>query len=100
MNEIIAKEPQNPTPVAPYSTQQPDAVHAAQQQAATSPKAYKYRKPQAYEAQPAFQQIEGPPLPISADKQRRLGDLLRRYQADQVTPAQYHAERAKILAEP
>jgi hypothetical protein len=44
--------------------------------------------------------MEGPPLPISADKQRRLGELLRRYQADQVTPAQYHAERAKILAEP
>jgi hypothetical protein len=39
-------------------------------------------------------------LPISTEKQQKLADLLRRYQADQVTPSQYHEERAKILAEP
>jgi hypothetical protein len=41
-----------------------------------------------------------PPLPISADKQRRLADLLVKYQADTITPEQYHQQRAKILAEP
>jgi hypothetical protein len=34
------------------------------------------------------------------DKERKLADLLRRYQADEITPSQYHSERAKIIAEP
>jgi len=45
-----------------------------------------------------FQPLEGPPLPISSEKQQRLSELLQRYRADQVTPEQYQAERAKILA--
>ena len=48
----------------------------------------------------AFQPMQGPALNISSEKQQRLNDLLRRYQADEITPAQYHQERAKILAEP
>ena len=47
-----------------------------------------------------FQPLEGPALPISAAKQQRLANLLARYQADEITPAQYHQERAKILAGP
>ena len=41
-----------------------------------------------------------PPLPISPAKQAQLQGLLEKYKADQITPAQYHAERARILAEP
>jgi hypothetical protein len=33
-------------------------------------------------------------------KQQRLADLLELYKADKLTPAQYQAERAKIMAEP
>jgi hypothetical protein len=44
--------------------------------------------------------LTGPPLPISDAKQQKLKDLLRLYQADQLTPEQYHQQRAKILAEP
>lgn len=33
-------------------------------------------------------------------KQQRLMDLLELYKADKITPAEYHAQRAKILAEP
>jgi len=44
--------------------------------------------------------ITAPPLPISPAKQAQLQGLLERYKADQITPEQYHAERAKILAEP
>ena len=47
-----------------------------------------------------FPPLEGPPLPISSEKQQRLSELLQRYRADQVTPEQYQAERAKILAGP
>jgi archaellum component FlaD/FlaE len=43
---------------------------------------------------------EAPPLPISSDKEQRLQELLKKYKADQLTPEQYQAERAKILAEP
>lgn len=47
-----------------------------------------------------FPPLEGPPLPISSQKQQRLYELLQRYKADQVSPGEYQAERAKILAEP
>jgi hypothetical protein len=33
-------------------------------------------------------------------KEQKLADLLRRYQADEITPYQYHMERARIVAEP
>ena len=44
--------------------------------------------------------IEAPPLPISADKEQRLQELLKKYKAEQLTPEEYHKERSKILAEP
>jgi hypothetical protein len=33
-------------------------------------------------------------------KQQRLADLDEQYKADKITPAEYHNQRAKILAEP
>jgi hypothetical protein len=48
----------------------------------------------------AYKPLEPPEMPISAAKQQELADLLVRYKADEVTPEQYHAERARILAEP
>jgi len=47
----------------------------------------------------AFQPIESPALPISNDKQQRLAELLQKYRTDQITPEQYHQERAKILGQ-
>jgi hypothetical protein len=44
--------------------------------------------------------IPAPPLPISASKDDRLKELLQKYQADQITPEEYHQQRAAILAEP
>ena len=49
---------------------------------------------------PAFTPIPGPPPSVSADKEQRLQELLRKYRADQITPEEYHQQRAKILAEP
>jgi hypothetical protein len=46
---------------------------------------------------PAFQPIAGPPVNLSADQQQRLAELLRKYQADEITPEQYHTERMKIV---
>jgi hypothetical protein len=42
--------------------------------------------------------LKGPPSPLTPEKQSRLKDLLDQYMADQLTPEQYHAQRAKILA--
>jgi len=82
------------------STDRQTAEQAAQNQAKTKPATTK--APPKTTTAPAhpFRPIEGPPLNISAEKQQRLAELLRRYQADEVTPAQYHQERAKILAQP
>lgn len=44
--------------------------------------------------------LQGPPSPLSASKQNRLEELLQLYKADQITPQQYHEQRAKILSEP
>lgn len=44
--------------------------------------------------------VAAPALPISADKQARLQALLLKYKADQLTPEEYHQQRAAILAEP
>jgi len=39
-------------------------------------------------------------VPEPKTKQERLADLLKLYQADTISPEQYHKERAKIVAEP
>jgi hypothetical protein len=48
---------------------------------------------------PAPAPMVAPPLPISGTKEERLAEILRQYKADQITPLQYHTQRAKILAE-
>jgi hypothetical protein len=40
------------------------------------------------------------PATGSATKEARLAELLQKYKADQITPHEYHMQRAKILAEP
>jgi hypothetical protein len=44
--------------------------------------------------------MQAPPPAVSAGKQAKLTELLARYRADKLTPEEYHAERAKVLAEP
>lgn len=48
----------------------------------------------------SFSPIQGPPPSISADKQQRLAELLRKYKADEITAEEYHQQRAKVLSEP
>ena len=44
--------------------------------------------------------LSGPASPLSPAKQQKLDALNEQYRMDQVTPQQYHEQRAKILAEP
>jgi hypothetical protein len=48
----------------------------------------------------ALPTLSGPPTGLSAAKEQKLNELLNQYRADQITPQQYHEQRAKILAEP
>jgi hypothetical protein len=48
----------------------------------------------------SFPPLLSPPSAVPAAKEQRLQELLRKYRADQVTPEEYHQQRAKILAEP
>ena len=41
-----------------------------------------------------------PALPISASKADQLKALLAKYKTDQITPGEYHQQRAAILAQP
>jgi hypothetical protein len=41
-----------------------------------------------------------PSLPLTPDQQRRLRELLQKYVQDQVTPAEYHEQRARIITNP
>jgi hypothetical protein len=42
--------------------------------------------------------IEAPYVPISEAQQAQLQDLLAKYKANEITPAEYHRQRAEILA--
>jgi hypothetical protein len=41
-----------------------------------------------------------PVLPIPLSKEEKLNQLLAHYKSDQITPEEYHKQRAAILAEP
>jgi hypothetical protein len=56
------------------------------------------QKTEAAETTPAAPIAEIPAGPKT--KQQRLAELLDNYNADKITPQQYHEERAKIVAEP
>jgi len=47
-----------------------------------------------------LQPIPAPPLVLSPGKADRLAALLGKYKLDQVSPEEYHQQRAAILAEP
>jgi hypothetical protein len=42
--------------------------------------------------------MTAPPVPLSEGQQQQLQALLQQYKGNQITSAQYQAERAKILA--
>lgn len=50
---------------------------------------------------PVTVQMPTPPQPaLSGTKEQKLAELLRSYKNDEISPADYHKERARILAGP
>jgi hypothetical protein len=79
------------------------AAPAAKKAASGAAKKAAPAKTPAAVPEPTAAQPAAPTSPQAAGaktKQQRLDDLSDQYKADKLTPAQYHAERAKILAEP
>lgn len=53
-----------------------------------------------FATEPGYTPIVAPPLPISLAKQQQLQALLAQYEANQISPEEYHQQRAAILAAP
>jgi uncharacterized protein YgiM (DUF1202 family) len=108
MKELEAQPPAEATTVTPAGTKTTPETKPIATQSQSSP-AQSEAKPMA-EKPPkkagkvtgasAFPPLAAPPPSVSADKDQRLQKLLRKYRADQITPEEYHQQRAKILAEP
>jgi hypothetical protein len=107
MSEVVVNEP--PPPVAPTPAPEPAKPHAAAQptMATASPQPQPVQKPVVPKPQkhPAdgkmeFRPLEGPSSGLSASKQQQLSELLRKYRSDEISPEEYHSQRAKVLGEP
>lgn len=98
-------------PVEDFSANEPDseavvkaraALHQKmrelQAQEVASGKLHVVRQTPAVSAS-AFVPLEAPKLPISSSKEAQLAELLRKYRADEVSPEEYHKQRAAILAQ-
>jgi hypothetical protein len=88
----VNTEPNEPLPTPPPVRKSAQAEHKKSKEPKTP-------RPMP-ESRPLYALPAGPPPPVSAEKLQKLNVLLQQYKADQITPEQYHEERAKILAGP
>jgi len=102
---VPARKETGPQPTVESQANRPaDAVAQEQAQTTVVTKQAKpeknVKKAEARKKPAAFKPIERPSPPMAEDKAQRLTALLLKYRADEITPDQYQAERARILAEP
>lgn len=113
MTNVLTQYPVNPAGAPATTNNAPLVVPPVEQAApgpqpppslAQTPSPAKSGVTNASSKMPAPVQVEtqltAPPLPISAEKQAELQQLLSRYVNNEVTSVQYQEERAKILAQP
>lgn len=81
---------------------QAEADAKARAAADKAAKAAKKAKPQAnkMEAAVPLAPLEGPASSLPSSKEQRLQQLTEQYKADKISAADYHEQRAKIIAEP
>ena len=97
---VAAPVPAKPAPAPKEQAQANPSTKKPEATTAGTTKPEPAAKPAPTKTAMAFKPIEAPPLPLSAEKQQLLTDLLKKYRADEITPEQYHEQRAKILAQP
>ena len=102
--QLEAQQPKTAAPVVKVQSQpKPVQVKAvsSDQMAASNSVPDPKKKAKVANANPVFPTDPGPSvLAAPNSKEQRLDELLRLYKADKITPADYHEQRAKILAEP
>jgi len=91
---------------SPEAAKMREALHKRLAEEAVNPTPYVEVKPapEVKETTPAEEtaseaSLVAPALPISNSKEQRLQQLLEQYKADEITPLEYHTQRAKIIAE-
>jgi hypothetical protein len=100
LRQKMAEQPvPPPVVVKPVSPTTPPPVAVKPVSPTTPPPGHKMTPPPG-PPPVAHTAIQAPALPISATKEAQLQELLVRYKADQISPEDYHKERAKILAGP
>ena len=95
--EKTVKAQSQATSSQPVAAKSQDTASKSQAKA-TAEKAPK--KTAAVSGANALTPIQAPPSSLSAEKQQRLAELLSKYRAEQITPEEYHQQRARILSEP
>lgn len=101
----MVAQPKPVKPAKPVAVAKPKREKPVKSVVATKVKPAKPAEPVAApkkvgEPSVAVVPLEGPGSPLPVGKDARLAELLRRYKADQITPQEYHTERARILSEP
>jgi hypothetical protein len=94
MNELNQSQPQPVPASAPSAMSQASAPQAGM----PNPPSQVTAKVPGKEL--GLKSIEAPNLPITAAQQAQLDDLLAKYKANEITPLEYHKQRAAILAQP
>lgn len=95
LRQAMAEQPQTAAPAPAPKAKASSSAKGAKPSASASKSPSVQPAPAPEAVTPAPTAPAGPKT-----KQQRLADLLQDYRADKLTPAQYQAERAKILAEP
>ena len=76
---------------------QPSKPSAQSPSVAESKPPRKLVRPATFQSKLNFPALQGPPVNLTPEKQQQLNVLLEKYKADELTPEQYHAERARII---
>ena len=97
---LVAPTPVSPETLAKAQAAMEQKMKELDAQPPVAPAQPPPMKPKTLKGPQAFPPLQGPPPAVAGDKAKRLQELLRKYRADQVTPEEYHQQRAKILAEP
>jgi hypothetical protein len=93
LNEVEAQ----PTPQKPQVVAQPSKPSTQTPAVAESKPARKLVRPATFQSKLNFPPLDGPAVSLSPEKQQQLNILLQKYKAEELTPEQYHAERARII---
>jgi hypothetical protein len=99
--KMDAMEAQKPVSASAPASAASAAPAAATMPAQTQPQGVaskaEVKSKKAAKAPQAFPVIQGPPSSVPADKQQQLAELLRKYKAEEISPEEYHLQRAKLV---